>query len=173
MSLIAKDSGTGGGDYTPVPEGTHQAICNMVVDLGLQEISFQGVPAIKHQCFVRWELPTERIEYTDKKSGEVVTGPMLIGKFYTVRQTGKSAERLEAGAVGLHATELETDRPLAGVPARSASCSQAREKTSRHTGGCRLAEGGQAEGDGDRLRSAPEGTSQPPTAWDHQQADKM
>jgi hypothetical protein len=82
MGLIAKESG-GGSDYTPVPEGTFQAVCNMVVDLGLQNTNFQGVAAVKHQCWVRWELPTERLELTDKQ-GVVTSVPMSIGKLYTL-----------------------------------------------------------------------------------------
>ena len=34
MGLVAKDSG--GGDYTPVPQGTHPAVCCAVIDLGTQ-----------------------------------------------------------------------------------------------------------------------------------------
>jgi hypothetical protein len=65
----------------------------MVVDLGLQETNFQGKIANKRQCYIRWELPTERIEYTDKKTGEVVTGPMLIGKLYTLSLHEKATLR--------------------------------------------------------------------------------
>ena len=93
MALIVKDDGSTGGDYMPVPEGTHQAQCNMVVDLGLQETNFQGKIANKRQCYIRWELPTERIEYTDRKSGEVVSGPMLIGKLYTLSLHEKATLR--------------------------------------------------------------------------------
>lgn len=82
MPLVAKDTG-GGSDFTPVPEGTHLAVCNMVVDLGLQETTYQGEPKIKHQCFIRWELPNERIEYNDKQ-GQRQNGPMSIGKTYTL-----------------------------------------------------------------------------------------
>lgn len=80
MALVAKD--TGGGDFTPVPQGTHTAICNMVVDLGLQNSTYQGQARVRHECFIRWELPNERIEY--ERDGQKVNGPMSIGKTYTL-----------------------------------------------------------------------------------------
>jgi len=80
MPLMAKDSG--GSDFIPVPQGTHLAICNMVVDLGLQEKTYMGETKVAHQCFIRWELPNERIEY--EKDGQRVNGPMSIGKTYTL-----------------------------------------------------------------------------------------
>lgn len=80
MALMAKD--TGGGDFTPVPQGTHTAICNMVVDLGLQNSTYQGQARVRHECFIRWELPNERIEY--ERDGQKINGPMSIGKTYTL-----------------------------------------------------------------------------------------
>lgn len=86
MPLMAKD--TGGSDFTPVPAGTHLAICNMVVDLGLQET--QGpFASVKHQAFLRWELPHERIDWTDKE-GQKHSGPMSIGKTYTLSLSEKA-----------------------------------------------------------------------------------
>jgi hypothetical protein len=69
MPLYAKEPDSSAGYKLP-PEGTHLAICDMVVDLGMQESPF----GTKHQCYIRWELPDERI-------GEE---PMTIGKFYTL-----------------------------------------------------------------------------------------
>lgn len=87
MPLMAKDSG--GGDFTPVPAGTHLAICNMVVDLGLQETTYLGKPTTKHQCYIRWELPHERIDWTDK-DGQQRNGPMSVGKTYTLSLSEKA-----------------------------------------------------------------------------------
>lgn len=81
MGFIAKD--TGGGDYAPVEQGTHKAICNMVVDLGLQSLTWEGKTRPVHQCYVRWELPDERLSWTDDK-GQSQEGPMSIGRTYTV-----------------------------------------------------------------------------------------
>lgn len=68
MPFIAKEPDNSSGFKLP-PEGTHTAICDMVVDLGQQE----GPYGIKHQLYIRWELPDERIG----------SEPMTIGKFYT------------------------------------------------------------------------------------------
>ena len=86
MPLVASD--TGGGSYTPPPEGTHIALCNMVVDLGLQRGSFQGEEKIVHQVYIRWELPNERFEW--EKDGEPLEGPMVIGKTYTLSLSNKA-----------------------------------------------------------------------------------
>ena len=95
MPLVAKD--TGGADYTPVPQGTHLAICNMVVDLGLQETTFQGERSVKHQCYIRWELPHERLEWTDQ-NGQKHSGPMVIGKTYTLSLSEKANLRKDLQA---------------------------------------------------------------------------
>ena len=58
MATYASDTG-GGGDFAPVPEGAHPAICDMFVDLGLQETTgkfagkVQGVVVqIKNETFL-------------------------------------------------------------------------------------------------------------------------
>jgi hypothetical protein len=82
MAIIASDNG-GGGDYSPVPQGTHVAICNMVVDLGKQRKEWQGQERIRPEIFLRWELPNERLEWTDK-DGNAKEGPRVIGQTYTL-----------------------------------------------------------------------------------------
>lgn len=82
MPLNVSDSG--GGDFKQVEQGTHCAVCNMVVDLGLQE-TFYGV---KQQVYIRWELPNERLEY--EKDGVKHEGPMSIGSFYTASLSEKA-----------------------------------------------------------------------------------
>lgn len=81
MGFIVSDTG-GGGDYTPVPEGTHAAVCNMLVDLGVQETEYQGQKKVVQQIYIGWELPDNRIEWKDK-DGNQHEGPMTIGKTYT------------------------------------------------------------------------------------------
>ena len=73
MAIIAKDSG--GGSFTPAPAGSHVAVCDMVVDLGLQENDYQGERSIKHQVYIRWELVDEYLP-TD------ATKRFSVGKFY-------------------------------------------------------------------------------------------
>jgi hypothetical protein len=78
----------GGGDFKSVPSGSHIAICNMVVDLGLQPGS-QMFPAPKHQVFIRFEVPQERVEYTDK-DGKKQEGPIVIGQTFTASMHEKA-----------------------------------------------------------------------------------
>jgi hypothetical protein len=87
MALVATDSG--GSDFQIAPQGTHTAICNMVVDLGNQETSYQGQTKTKHQVWLRWELPQERIEWTDKDGNEK-EGPMSLGRTYTCSLSEKA-----------------------------------------------------------------------------------
>lgn len=83
MVTYASDTG-GGGNYDPVPEGTHIAVCDMFVDLGLQDSRFGA----KHKVYFRWQIPNLNVEY--EKDGEKVTAPMTIGATYTLSLAEKS-----------------------------------------------------------------------------------
>ena len=87
MALYVSD--TGGGDFTPAPEGTHFGVCDMVVDMGQQKTTFQGVETIKHQIYIRWAIPAERIKWKDADGNEQ-EGPVVIGKTYTASLSEKS-----------------------------------------------------------------------------------
>lgn len=93
MAIIASNTG-GGGDFSPAPQGTHLAICNMVVDLGKQRGEYQGVANVKHKVFIRWELPHERLTWTDKEGNER-EGPRVVSKTYTVSLHENSALRAD------------------------------------------------------------------------------
>lgn len=56
MKFPAKPS----SDFEVAPAGNHVAICNAVVDLGLQPGS-KMYPDPKHQVYIRFELPLERV----------------------------------------------------------------------------------------------------------------
>ena len=56
MSLVMKNDGI---DFELTPEGTHIATCYLVVDLGNQKTSYQGVESVKPQVLVGWELTNE------------------------------------------------------------------------------------------------------------------
>lgn len=86
MGTKVKD--TGGGDFKKVPQGTHAAVCNMVVDLGPQVSTWQGQDRIVHQVYVRWEIPGERLEY--EIDGVKKEGPLTIGKTYTASLSEKA-----------------------------------------------------------------------------------
>ena len=120
MAIMATN--TGGGDYTITPTGNHRGVCSMVVDLGQQRVQSQMYgEKIKHQVYVAWELPDETIEWTDK-DGNDRTGPMRIGKTYTVslHENANLRADLESWR-GQPFTETEPDgfdiSKLAGVAA--------------------------------------------------------
>lgn len=77
-------------DFAPVPAGSHIAICNGCIDLGLQPGSAQ-YPEPKHQVYIRFELPGERIKY--KKDGQDIEGPMSIGRTFTASMGSKASLR--------------------------------------------------------------------------------
>lgn len=79
-------SENGGGDFTPVAEGTHIARCVRVIDLGLQPGS-QQFPDAKMKVLFVWELPTEMTEI----DGEL--RPSLLMSRYTASLHKKSGLR--------------------------------------------------------------------------------
>lgn len=83
MATYASDTG-GGKDFDPVPEGSHLAVCDMFVDLGVQDTKFGA----KHKIYIRWQIPSLRIEW--EKDGEKHEGPMAIGAKYTLSLSEKS-----------------------------------------------------------------------------------
>ena len=87
MAIIAEDTG-GGRDFKKVPAGCHFAICNMVVDLGVQEATFKQQAKQMHQVYLRWETPDERVTY--EKDGTTVEGPCSIGATYTLSLSEKA-----------------------------------------------------------------------------------
>lgn len=120
MAIMATN--TGGGDFTITPTGNHRGVCTMVVDLGNQRVQSQMYgEKIKHQVYVAWELPDEQITWTDKDGAER-TGPMRIGKTYTVslHENANLRADLESWR-GQPFTETELDgfdiSKLAGVAA--------------------------------------------------------
>jgi hypothetical protein len=89
MGIIATDKG--GADFKPVPAGTHTAICVLVADLGIQA---GGKFKPQRKIYVRWELPSEIMAYKDKDGNEK-TGPMVIGKKYTLSLSEKANLRAD------------------------------------------------------------------------------
>lgn len=89
MGITASDSG--GKDFKKVPPGVHFAICNMVVDLGIHDITWQGKAKQQHKVYIRWEIPDERVTYT--KDDKEIEGPCSIGSTYTLSLSDKSKLR--------------------------------------------------------------------------------
>lgn len=59
MSLLAKANE---GNFEIAPAGTHVAICRAVVDMGLQEVNWQGNAKMVHKVWIAWELSDELME---------------------------------------------------------------------------------------------------------------
>lgn len=70
------------GNFTPTPEGRHIMVCARIVDLGTQPGSSM-YPAPKRKIRIFWELPQERVTYTDGDGNEK-EGPVLHSEQYTV-----------------------------------------------------------------------------------------
>jgi hypothetical protein len=87
--VMLTDTG-GGRDFEPIPAGPHGAICDMLVDLGLQE---GGKFGAKHKLYFRFQVPTVRIEWEDKDTGEAKNMPAVIGVQYTASLSEKSLLR--------------------------------------------------------------------------------
>lgn len=81
-----------GGEKRPrtnVPAGTHLAICNQVIDMGVQPGNGSFAPARK--VFVRFEVPGERITY--RRDEQEVEGPLVIGTTMTASMNEKATLR--------------------------------------------------------------------------------
>ena len=78
-------------DFKSCPPGTHLAVCNAVVDLGLQPGSAL-YPDPKPSVWIRWEIPGERVQY--EKDGKKLDGPQVIGNIYTASMHKKARLRL-------------------------------------------------------------------------------
>lgn len=79
-----------GRDFERVPAGIHAAICNLVVDAGLQPGS-QQYPQPKRKLYLRFEVPGSRITY--QHDGKDVEGPLCIGSWYTASMNAKAILR--------------------------------------------------------------------------------
>lgn len=76
MAFLSSDKG--GSNFEPVAAGSHVARCVSVVDLGVQQTPWGG----KEKCYIGFEIPDHRVEWTDKE-GKEKEGPALIGMTVT------------------------------------------------------------------------------------------
>lgn len=83
MSTVARDSG--GGDFKLVPAGAHVAVCDQVIDLGIQD---GGQYEPRQKIYVRWQIPGERVKWT--KDGKEQEGPAVIGRQFSLSLSEKS-----------------------------------------------------------------------------------
>jgi len=77
---------SGGGDFKNLPAGTHMAVCTQIVDIGLQSGSAM-YPSPKQKVVMRFEVPSERIEFDNKDA------PAVIMKEFTASMSEKSTLR--------------------------------------------------------------------------------
>ena len=87
MALTAKDKG--GGDYEPIPEDLHLAVCYGIWDLGTQysETWHQS----SHKVVIVWELPEIRGDF--ERNGKMVSLPRAISKQYRLSLHKKAGLR--------------------------------------------------------------------------------
>ena len=83
MSLIVSENET--PKFEPIAEGTHLAVCNMLVDLGMQYSEKYGKS--NRKVLIGWEIPDEVIEVDGEKHGR------SISKRYTASLNEKSSLR--------------------------------------------------------------------------------
>ena len=107
MSLTVTSTGNG-GNFSPIPEGTYLGVCNMLIDLGVQEnATFKSK---SRKVLIGWEIPEETIEIEGKQV------PRTISKRYTASLNESANLRQDLAAWrGRDFTELE----LAGFNLRN------------------------------------------------------
>lgn len=77
ISISVSDAGND-REYKVLPAGPHNAVCQLMADLGMQETPYGD----KHKVYLRFEVPGERIQY--EKDGEAFDVPMSIGATFTL-----------------------------------------------------------------------------------------
>lgn len=50
------------GDFKPVPQGNHVAVCYRVIDLGTQKSEYMGKEKHQHKILISWEIPDEKMD---------------------------------------------------------------------------------------------------------------
>jgi len=81
MSLTITQGANSGREFKLLPPGTYPAVCTWIVDLGMQELTYNGETSEKPRVRLRFEVPSERVTYL--QNGEETEGPMTIWKEYT------------------------------------------------------------------------------------------
>lgn len=80
MSLIISEKT--GGSFTPLPAGTHMAVCYMMVDEGTQYN--ENFKNFSHKIRIGWEVPGETVEVDGEQK------PRVISKEYTASLSQKA-----------------------------------------------------------------------------------
>lgn len=80
MAIIATAKGESGQTFQPAPAGVHQAVLVDVVDLGVLDVTWQGVTKRQHKVNLAWQINEAR---DDGK-------PFLVFRRYTLSLGEKS-----------------------------------------------------------------------------------
>ncbi len=99
--MAIKAQAKGGIDFEPLAEGTHFAVCDMIVDLGMQPGS-QLFPKPRHQIYFRWQVPGERIDVNGESK------PRVVGGTYTASMNEKA--NLRKVVEGWRGTKFKSDQ---------------------------------------------------------------
>jgi hypothetical protein len=87
MGFIAKDNG--GGDFKRVPAGVHIGRCYKLIDLGTQEVVWEGQTKLQDKISIYWELHGEADDGTPLTTDD--GEPLTIFSTYTM-SLGKKAK---------------------------------------------------------------------------------
>lgn len=90
MGLTATGSNK---EFKPVPEGNHTARCYRVIDLGTQDVEFQGEPKLMHKVLIGWELDGEAEDGSPLKTDD--GKPLTVSKQYTLSLSKKANLRAD------------------------------------------------------------------------------
>lgn len=91
MALTISNEG-GESSFEILDEGTHAAVCTWIVDIGPQEVEWQGEKKIQNKVKLRFEVPEERASWTDRE-GVDHEGPKVIWATYTASLGDKAKLR--------------------------------------------------------------------------------
>ena len=83
-------SASSGGSFSPIPEGTYSAVCNLLADLGLQRNETYN--NVSRKVLISWQLPDETIEIDGKEE------PRVISKRYTLSLDDRANLRADLAA---------------------------------------------------------------------------
>lgn len=82
-----------GGDFELPPAGTHVAVCYRLIDLGTQQVEWQGAIKRQRKIMFSWELPDELMT-----EGDHAGKPFSVHQRYTFSSSDKSRLRQDLEA---------------------------------------------------------------------------
>jgi hypothetical protein len=86
MGITAKQSEK---QFELVPAGNHLARCYQMIEIGTEEIEYNGDKKLVHRVRIVWELPNEKKVFNPEKGEQ----PFSIGKDYTLSMHEKATLR--------------------------------------------------------------------------------